>query len=110
MSDVRCRTVWISDVHLGTRECAADSPLAFLDRHQCDYVGTLLTIWGGFMLVRFPHDDWYALPILETLYYLAGMWLEVPRGPYGARYASITFRIRSRAARLIEGSERSRPT
>jgi len=68
------------------------------------------TIWGGFMLVRFPHDDWYALPILETLYYLAGMWLEVPRGPYGARYASITFRIRSRAARLTEGSERSRPT
>jgi len=62
------------------------------------------------MLVRFPHDDWYALPILETLYYLAGMWLEVPRGPYGARYASITFRIRSRAARLTEGSERSRPT
>jgi phosphatidyl-N-methylethanolamine N-methyltransferase len=74
------------------------------------YVGTLLTIWGGFLLVRFPHDDWYALPSLETIYYLAGMWLEVPRGRYGARYASITFKIRMWAARLIEGLERSRPT
>jgi UDP-2,3-diacylglucosamine pyrophosphatase LpxH len=88
MRDVRCRTVWISDVHLGTRECAADALLAFLDRHQCDY----LYLVG------------------DIVYYLAGMWLEVPRGRYGARYASITFKIRSRAARLAEGSERSRPT
>jgi hypothetical protein len=62
------------------------------------------------VLLRFPHDDWYALPVLETIYYLAGMWLEVPRQGYGARYASITFRMRSRAARLTGGSERSRPT
>jgi len=89
------------------RRCG-EFPFSLLSHPQ--YVGTLLTIWGGFILVRFPHDDWYALPILETLYYLAGMWLEVPRGPYGTRYASITFKMRSRAARLTEGSERSRPT
>jgi len=83
-------------------------PFSLLSHPQ--YVGTLLTIWGGFLLVRFPHDDWYALPILETIYYLAAMWLEAPRGRYGTRYASITFKIRSRAARLTEGSERSRPT
>jgi len=48
MGDVRCRTVWISDVHLGTRECAADALLAFLDRHQCDYlylVGDIVDFW-----------------------------------------------------------------
>ena len=48
MADVRCRTVWISDVHLGTRECAADALLAFLDRHQCDYlylVGDIVDFW-----------------------------------------------------------------
>ena len=48
MSDVRCRTVWISDVHLGTPECAADSLLAFLDRHRCDYlylVGDIVDFW-----------------------------------------------------------------
>jgi phosphatidyl-N-methylethanolamine N-methyltransferase len=83
-------------------------PFSLLAHPQ--YVGTLLTIWGGFMLVRFPHDDWLALPLLETVYYLGGMWLETPRRRYGARYASITFRMRSRAARLTEGSERSRPT
>jgi len=83
-------------------------PFSLLAHPQ--YVGTLLTIWGGFLLVRFPHDDWYALPVLETIYYLVGMWLEVPRGCYGARYAAISFTMRSRAARLTEGSERSRPT
>jgi phosphatidyl-N-methylethanolamine N-methyltransferase len=83
-------------------------PFSLLAHPQ--YVGTLLTIWGGFMLVRFPHDDWWALPLLETVYYLGGMWLETPRRRYGARYASMTFRMRSRAARLTEGSERSRPT
>jgi len=55
------------------------------------------------------HDDWYALPALETIYYLAGMWLEVP-GRYRTRYASITCKMRSLASRLTEGSERSRPT
>ena len=48
MADVRCRTVWISDVHLGTRECAAHALLAFLDRHQCDYlylVGDIVDFW-----------------------------------------------------------------
>jgi len=48
MDDVRCRTVWISDVHLGTRECAAQALLAFLDRHQCEYlylVGDVVDFW-----------------------------------------------------------------
>src|SRR5215510_1307015 len=48
MEDVRCRTVWISDVHLGTRECAAEALLAFLDRHECDYlylVGDIVDFW-----------------------------------------------------------------
>ena len=30
------------------------------------YVGTVLTIWGFFMVMRFPHPDWYLLPVLET--------------------------------------------
>jgi phosphatidyl-N-methylethanolamine N-methyltransferase len=83
-------------------------PFSLLSHPQ--YVGTLLTIWGGFVLVRFPADDWFALPLLETVYYVGGMSLETPRRRYGARYASITFKMRSRATRLTEGSERSRPT
>jgi methylene-fatty-acyl-phospholipid synthase len=40
------------------------------------YVGALLTIWGIFLLVRFPHDDWFLLPALETAYYALGARLE----------------------------------
>lgn len=40
------------------------------------YVGTVLTIWGVFLLLRFPHDDWIALPLLETAYYVIGARLE----------------------------------
>jgi len=32
------------------------------------YVGTVLTIWGVFLILRFPHGDWLVLPALETLY------------------------------------------
>lgn len=40
------------------------------------YVGTVLTIWGVFLVLRFPHDDWIALPALETAYYVIGARLE----------------------------------
>jgi methylene-fatty-acyl-phospholipid synthase len=40
------------------------------------YVGALLSIWGFFLVMRFPHDDWYVLPALETLYYAVGARLE----------------------------------
>ena len=26
------------------------------------YVGTVCSIWGFFVIMRFPHDDWYMLP------------------------------------------------
>ena len=55
MADVRCRTVWISDVHLGTRECAADALLAFLDRHQCDYLYLVGDIVDFLELRRTPY-------------------------------------------------------
>jgi len=46
-----------------------------LCRHP-QYVGTLCSIWGFFVAVRFPHDDWYLLPTLETLYYAYGAYVE----------------------------------
>lgn len=46
-----------------------------LCRHP-QYVGTLLSIWGFFVAVRFPYPDWYALPALETLYYVCGAFFE----------------------------------
>ncbi len=44
-------------------------------RHP-QYVGTLLSIWGFFVITRFPHDDWLVIPIIETVYYTFGALAE----------------------------------
>lgn len=43
------------------------------------YAGALLSIWGFFLIMRFPHDDWYWLPALETVYYGIGAYFERDR-------------------------------
>jgi hypothetical protein len=40
------------------------------------YVGTVLTIWGLFLIARYPYPDWYALPIVESVYYAWGSHAE----------------------------------
>ena len=49
-------------------------PFSVLKHPQ--YVGTVLSIWGFFLVMRFPYDDWFFLPALETVYYAAGAYLE----------------------------------
>ncbi len=49
-------------------------PFSLLKHPQ--YAGALLSIWGFFLAMRFPHTDWYLLPALETLYYTLGAYLE----------------------------------
>jgi methylene-fatty-acyl-phospholipid synthase len=56
-------------------------PFSVLEHPQ--YVGPLLSIWGFFLVARFPYDDWYALPALETVYYLLGAKLESDGTPLG---------------------------
>lgn len=46
-----------------------------LFRHP-QYVGAALTIWGIFLLLRFPEPDWVVLPVLESVYYALGARLE----------------------------------
>ena len=40
------------------------------------YTGTLVSIWGLFLIMRYPNPDWILLPLIETVYYLAAMRLE----------------------------------
>jgi len=40
------------------------------------YVGTLISIWGAFVVMRYPHPDWIILPLLETAYYGLAVVLE----------------------------------
>jgi len=49
-------------------------PFSVLSHPQ--YVGTVLSIWGFFVAMRFPHDDWILLPTLEAVYYVVGTHLE----------------------------------
>lgn len=49
-------------------------PFSWLKHPQ--YVGALLSIWGFFVVMRFPADDWYLLPVLETVYYAVGAYFE----------------------------------
>jgi len=46
-----------------------------LFRHP-QYLGTLVAIWGFFIGMRFPADDWIWLPLLQTLYYAWGAYNE----------------------------------
>lgn len=44
-------------------------------RHP-QYVGTVITIWGAFIAMRYPAPDWSVIPALETLYYAIGAFFE----------------------------------
>jgi UDP-2,3-diacylglucosamine pyrophosphatase LpxH len=48
MSEARFRTIWLSDVHLGTRGCRAEALLEFLNTHECEFlylVGDIIDFW-----------------------------------------------------------------
>jgi methylene-fatty-acyl-phospholipid synthase len=49
-------------------------PFSLFDHPQ--YVGAVISIWGLFLMLRFPHADWSVLPLLETLYYTLGARFE----------------------------------
>lgn len=49
-------------------------PFSVLKHPQ--YVGAVFSIWGFFLTMRFPYEDWYLLPSLETVYYILGAYFE----------------------------------
>src|SRR5262245_25695818 len=64
---MRLRTIWISDVHLGTRESEADALLAFLESHQCEYlylVGNIVDFWR---LRRAPYWPQVHSDVIRTI-------------------------------------------
>jgi hypothetical protein len=34
------------------------------------YLGAALLVWGFFVVMRFPAPDWYAVPLVESAYYV----------------------------------------
>ncbi|PKB25763.1 UDP-2,3-diacylglucosamine pyrophosphatase LpxH [Novosphingobium kunmingense] len=51
----KCRTIWISDIHLGTRGCNADLLLDFLRAHECETLYLVGDIVDGWRLRK----GWY---------------------------------------------------
>jgi len=49
-------------------------PFSFVAHPQ--YLGASLSIWGLFLLMRYPYPDWLALPMLESAYYAVAARLE----------------------------------
>jgi hypothetical protein len=49
-------------------------PFSLLPHPQ--YFGAVVSIWAFFLAMRYPHADWYVIPLVETVYYVAGAALE----------------------------------
>lgn len=49
MASLHCRSLWISDVHLGFKECKAEFLLDFLHQSECErlyLIGDLIDFWS----------------------------------------------------------------
>jgi methylene-fatty-acyl-phospholipid synthase len=71
------------------------------------YVGAVMTIWGVFLIARFPHPDWYLLPVLETVYYIVGTHLESAPRPRTVGLTHPPGAFREEALTLHGGDRRS---
>ncbi|KPZ22289.1 Ser/Thr protein phosphatase family protein [Pseudomonas syringae pv. viburni] len=65
----RVRTLWISDVHLGTRDCQAEHLSAFLKRYQADKVYLVGDIARRHVLAASAHQRDSALADHEQTRY-----------------------------------------
>ncbi len=49
-------------------------PFSLLPHPQ--YFGALLSVWGFMLIMRYPHPDWIALPLVSTAWYAWGTQVE----------------------------------
>lgn len=72
MGTLRCRSVFISDVHLGTRECRADYLLDFLEHVRCErlyLVGDIFDLWSMRRCVYWTRVQ---TAVLQRIFHMAG--------------------------------------
>ncbi|MDO3388077.1 UDP-2,3-diacylglucosamine diphosphatase [Gilvimarinus sp. SDUM040013] len=68
---IKGRTIWISDIHLGYRDCKAEYLLEFLDNINCDtlyLVGDIIDMWALKRKFRWPQQHYQ---VMLKLYELA---------------------------------------
>ena len=55
--EIHCKTLWISDVHLGSANCKAENLIHLLDRVRCErlyLVGDIVDMWAMSRRVFWP--------------------------------------------------------
>lgn len=74
---INSRTIWISDLHLGNRDCKAEYLLRFLDDIQCEtlyLVGDVIDFWALKKRFCWPAEHYQ---VMLKLYELAGRGVRV---------------------------------
>ncbi len=64
------RSIWISDIHLGTRGCQAEELLDFLNKHTADtiyLVGDIIDMWALSRKIYFPQSHLNVMKKVLTL-------------------------------------------
>lgn len=67
---IKCKTLWISDVHLGSHHSKAEQLLSFLSRVECEQiylVGDILDVWSMHRRVYWPDTHNRVLSTFMTL-------------------------------------------
>lgn len=110
------RTLFLSDIHLGTRGCQADMLLDFLARHQADTIFLVGDIFDGWRLRRGWHWPQSHNNVVEALMakahggtpiiYIPGNHDEVMRGYLGTHFGGIEVKandehVTARGERLL---------
>lgn len=76
-NSLTARTIWISDIHLGYRDCKADYLLAFLNQIKCDtlyLVGDVIDLWAMKRRFCWPAQHY---EVMLKLYELANRGVRV---------------------------------
>jgi len=74
---IKGRTIWISDLHLGFRDCKADYLLAFLEHLECEtlyLVGDIIDLWAMKKRFCWPAEHYQ---VMLKLYEMAGQGVRV---------------------------------
>ncbi len=77
ISEHTCRTVWVSDIHLGTKDCKAEYLNDFLQSTHCEFlylVGDIVDLWSMHKLTHWPASH---SRVLRTILDKAGRGTQV---------------------------------
>lgn len=66
-SPIDCKTVWLSDIHLGAKDCQVDYLLQFLNTVQCDelyLLGDIVDLWAMKKRFWWPPSHYEVIQVL----------------------------------------------